>query len=592
MGKTIRIGGASGYWGESAMATPQLLRDGTLDYLVYDYLAEITMSILARAKAKDPDKGYATDFVDSVIRPHVANIAKQGVKVIANAGGVNPERCAAAVRTILAEKNLPLKVAVITGDNVLPNKDTIIRNQPVDMFSGAPMPRVETIASINAYLGAFPIAKALAQGADIIITGRVVDSAVTLGACIHEFEWQETDWDRLASGSLAGHILECGPQATGGNFTDWQEAGDIARIGYPIAEISSDGSFVTTKPEGTSGIVNVGTVSEQMLYEIGDPQNYILPDVICDFSDVTIRQVHDDCVSVSPAKGRPAPYDYKTCLTYRDGFRAGTYLTLYGLDADKKARKLALSARARAEAELRRFNLDEFTDFSCEIIGAGSQTGQIHASNEVIAKVAVKHVDARGVSIFLKELAGIGLATPPGLSGFTGAGRPRPSPVIRLFSYLTPKTDIKISIDVDGVKTRFVNNPSISAVSSTAHTPPQSPDSTECEVPLIALAWGRSGDKGDKANVGIIARKAEYLPYIWAALTPDYIRTVYSHFIEDGAEIERFVLPGSHALNILMDKALGGGGAASLRNDAQGKGFAQILLARPIAVSKAIAESL
>jgi len=225
MSKTIHIAGASGYWGESAMATPQLLeahKSGAvhLDYIVYDYLAEITMSILARAKAKNPqDGGYATDFVKSVMAPHLQDIAETGVTLIANAGGVNPNACGRAVRALIAEAGLDLKVAVITGDNRMSNVSD-----------------------------AFPIAKALGGGADIIITGRVVDSAVTLGACIHEFGWEADAWDLLASGSLCGHILECGPQTTGGNFTDWELAGDFADIGYPIAEISADGSFITTKP--------------------------------------------------------------------------------------------------------------------------------------------------------------------------------------------------------------------------------------------------------------------------------------------------------------------------------------------------------
>ena len=306
-GKKIRIGGASGYWGESAMATPQLLSGGQIDYLVYDYLAEITMSIMARAKAKDLSKGYATDFVDSVMRDNLESIAKSGVKIISNAGGINPQACGENIRALIAQKGLDLKVAIITGDDLVSRKLEIAARKPVDMFSGDTFPDVDKIMSVNLYLGAFPIAKALEQGADIIITGRCVDSAVTLGACIYEFGWGLTDWNLLASGSLAGHILECGPQATGGNFTDWQEAGDIGNIGYPIAEISADGRFVTTKPDGTGGCVNIGTISEQMLYEIGDPRAYALPDVICDFSDVTLTQIAKDRVEVSPAKGRPAP---------------------------------------------------------------------------------------------------------------------------------------------------------------------------------------------------------------------------------------------------------------------------------------------
>jgi hypothetical protein len=592
MGKTIKIGGASGYWGESAMATPQLLGSGKLDYLVYDYLAEITMSIMARAKAKDPAKGYATDFVNFVMRPFLPQIAASGVKIIANAGGVNPESCGHAVRALIKEAGLDLKVAVIAGDNLIDEKAAISAKAPKDMFSGAPCPAPEKIASINAYLGAFPIAKALGAGADIIITGRCVDSAVTLAACIHEFGWGENDWDLLASGSLAGHILECGPQATGGNFTDWEDAGDISNIGYPIAEIDADGSFVTTKPKNTGGIVNIGTVAEQMLYEIGDPQAYLLPDVTCDFSDVTLTQDGPNRVRVSCAKGRAAPHTYKTCLTYMDGYRTGTFMSFYGADADRKAAKLATAAFERAAKTLRLFNLGPLTETSTEILGAGSQMGIARASDEVVLKIAAKHPDMKGLGIFLKELAGLGLATPPGLSGFTGAGRPKPSPVVRLFSYLTHKSDVVASIDMDG--DIVTHKDQIYAKSEAAMRPefPITPKDQSAHVSLIKLAWGRSGDKGNKANIGIIARKPEYLPYIWSALSKEKLGEVYAHFADDPKAIDRFLLPGSNAMNILIDNALGGGGAASLRNDAQGKGYAQILLARSIPVSKQIAESL
>lgn len=592
MSKIIKIGGASGYWGESAMATPQLLKSGELDYLVYDYLAEITMSIMARMKMKNSEAGYATDFVDMVMQPFLPQIAKSGVKVIANAGGTNPEACGKAVRALISDKGLDLKVAVITGDDFLADKEKIAQEGLTDMFSGAPFPPAEKIASINTYLGAFPLAKALGAGADIIITGRCVDSAVTLGACIHEFGWRPSDLDLLASGSLAGHILECGPQATGGNFTDWEDAGDITNIGYPIAEISEDGSFITTKPKGTGGIVNIGTVSEQMLYEIGDPQAYILPDVTCDFSKVTITQDAPNRVKVSPAKGRTAPQSYKTCLTYMDGFRAGTYVTLYGLDAEKKAAKLADAAISRAAQSLRMFNLGEYTEFDCELLGAGSQSGKARASDEVVMKIAVKHPDAKACGIFLKTLAGLGLATPPGLSGFTGAGRAKPSPVVRLFSYLTPKNDVEINIDVNGETQIHSDISSNQSPAPTPHVAPSLPTDADIEVPLIKLAWGRSGDKGNKANIGIIARKAEYVPYIWAALSDDVIGAVYGHFMDDAKAIEKFLLPGSNAINILIDNILGGGGPASLRNDAQGKGYAQLLLARSIPVSKQIAERL
>ncbi|CAO1649377.1 acyclic terpene utilization AtuA family protein [Parasphingorhabdus sp. NYA22] len=598
--KSIRIGGASGFWGESAMATPQLLGAG-VDYLVYDYLAEITMSIMARAHAKDPAAGYAGDFISAVLKPHAKAIAAQGVKVIANAGGVNPASCGEAARTLLKELGLDLKVAVITGDNLLTELDAIATSAPTEMFTGAAFPAKEKIASINAYLGAFPIARALAEGADIVITGRCVDSAVTLGACIHEFGWTASDHDLLASGSLAGHLLECGPQATGGNYTDWEDAGDISSIGYPIGAVSADGSFTVSKPEGTGGCVTVGTVSEQMLYEIGDPQAYMLPDVVCDFSSVEITQTGPDIVRVSPAMGYPAPDHYKTCLTYGEGFRGGTYVSFYGFDAARKAQKFCDNVFLRANKILRGHNLGNYSETSVELIGAESQFGDYtsgHEPREVVAKIAAKHSEAAAIGILLRELTGLGLATPPGLGSFSGA-RAKPSPVVRLFSYLTPKAAVTIAIDVDGKKIAFqdTEGASFDPAAIKRPLPPQAPDEPDAgiTVPLIQLAWARSGDKGNKANIGVIARDPAWLPYIWAALTPDSVAKRFAHFIEGGAstaKVEKYYMPGAHAINFLIDAVLGGGGVASIRNDAQGKGYGQILLAHPVAIPAALAEQL
>ena len=598
--KSIRIGGASGYWGESAMATPQLL-DAGVDYLVYDYLAEITMSIMARAHARDPAAGVAGDFISAVLKPHARAIAAPGVKVIANAGGVNPQSCGDAARALIEEQGLDLRVAVITGDNLMAELDRIAAEAPSEMFTGAAFPEKDRIASINAYLGAFPIARALAEGVDIVITGRCVDSAVTLGACIHELVWTVSDHDLLASGSLAGHLLECGPQATGGNYTDWEDAGDIANIGYPIGTVSSDGSFTVTKPEGTGGCVTVGTVSEQMLYEIGDPQAYILPDVVCDFSQVAIEQLGPDKVHVSPARGYPPPDHYKTCLTYGEGYRGGTYVSFYGFDAARKAQKFCDNVFARANKILRGHNLGDYSETSVEIIGAESQFGDFANAlvpREVVAKIAAKHSEAAAIGILLRKLTGLGLATPPGLSGFSGA-RAKPSPVVRLFSYLTPKDAIAIRIDVDGQSIKFSESAGqafdLRAISRPAD--PELPEISDAivSVPLIRLAWARSGDKGNKANIGVIARDPAYLPYIWVALTPDSVAERFGHFIDGGAaaaSIEKYHLPGSHAINFLIDVVLGGGGVASIRNDAQGKGYGQILLAHPVAIPAALAQQL
>ncbi|WP_435660248.1 acyclic terpene utilization AtuA family protein [Leisingera caerulea] len=592
MPQVLRIGGAAGFWGEAALATPQLLAAGGLDFLVYDYLAEITMAVLARARAKDPQAGYATDFVTAAMAPNLAEIARQGVRVVSNAGGVNPQACAAALRHEVEAKGLDLQVAVVAGDDLLGRAAELAEAAPEDMFTGAPFPPLEKIASVNAYLGAFPIAAALDRGADIVVTGRCVDSAVTLGACIHHFGWGAADLDRLAGGSLAGHILECGPQATGGNFTDWQAAEDMAAIGYPIAEIREDGSFEVTKPAGTGGLVSRGTVAEQLLYETGDPQAYVLPDAVCDFSAVTVTETGPDRVRVAGARGRGVPDAYKTCITWQDGFRSGHYFTFYGLDAEAKARAFAKAALARSRDLLQAVKLPDFSDVSIELIGSESQFGGLRQSEparEVAAKIAVRHSDARGVGVFLKEAVGLGLSAPPGLSGFAGA-RPKPSPVLALFSCLLPKAQVPVAVQ-DAAGSCAV--PPAAAVPLKAVEPPAPPPVPQAkrlaEVPLIRLAWARSGDKGDIANIGVIARRPELMPWIWEALDEPHMRRVFGHFWD--GPMERFYLPGSAAMNILLLGALGGGGTSSLRNDPQAKGYAQLLLAAPVRVDADLLEA-
>jgi hypothetical protein len=592
--KVIRIGGASGFWGDSAMSTPQLLATTDLDYIVYDYLAEITMSIMARARAEKPEAGYATDFVSLALKPNLLEIARRKVKIVSNAGGVNPEACAQAVRALVVDHGLDLKVAAVTGDDLVAQKDGLAHEGIAEMFSPDAFPDPNKILSINSYLGAFPIAKALGDGADIVITGRCVDSAVTLGACIHEFGWTRGDLDQLAGGSLAGHILECGVQATGGNFTDWESViGRLEDIGYPIVELSDAGTFVCTKPEGSGGVVNIGTVSEQMLYEIGDPQAYMLPDVVCDFSNVKITQQGPDRVLVTSARGYPAPDTYKVCATYVDGFRGGLAMSFYGIDASRKAQRFAEIVYKRARRTLRALNLPDFTQTSTEVLGAESQYGsarQVEIAREVVVKIAAKHPDAAGVGILLKEATGLGLAAPPGLSGFAG-GRPKPTPVVRLFSFAIPKEKVSITIDVDGRRSAFADGGGRRFDPSSLRRPevPQVGEvSAMLAVPLVSLAWARSGDKGDTANIGVIARRAEYFPYICRSLTADVVAERFGHFLQ--GRVERFILPGPHALNFLLHEVLGGGGIASLRNDPQGKGYSQLLLEFPIEVPAALAK--
>ncbi len=589
---TVRIGGASGYWGDASYATKQLLGAGNLDFIVYDYLAEITMSIMARARAKDPQSGYATDFVTSAMAPNIKEIAEKQVRIISNAGGTNPQACGQAVRDLIAKAGVDLNVAVITGDNLIEQAGHFASQGITDMFSGERFPDPGKIASINAYLGAFPIAAALRKGADIVITGRCVDSAVTLGACIHAFGWEADQFDLLAAGSLAGHIIECGPQATGGNFTDWRDAGDLAQIGYPIVEVEEDGCFTVSKPEGSTGIVSRGSVGEQMLYEIGDPQAYLLPDVVCDFSDVTIEESGENQVVVSSARGNRPPETYKVSATFADGFRAGQLLAFNGFEARAKAQTYGEASIERARGILRSMNAPDYDETSIEI--SGGTAGNVDGYEEVMLKAAVRHRDARAVGLFLREMTGLGLATPAGMSAFTGGGRAKPSPVVRMFSFAVPKPEVQVAVDLGEGPQEFDLQPDIQNTIG-GEPMPAAPDQAglpgrAIHVPLIRLAWARSGDKGNNANIGVMARKPEYMPWIWSALDEMTIATRFADYLN--GKVARYYLPGSHSMNILLHDVLGGGGIASLRNDAQGKGYAQMLLAHPIPIPQKLADSL
>lgn len=594
--KIIRIGCASGFWGDSFTAAPQLVRSGQIDYLVFDYLAEITMSILARQREKDPNAGYAHDFVSVTMASLAREIAERKIKVIANAGGVNPKACAAALEAVLAKQGVALKVAYVEGDDLLPRMDHWRALGLTEMFTGESLP--EKPVSMNAYLGGFPVAAALARGADIVITGRCVDSAVTLGACIHEFGWGPKDFDRLAGGSLAGHIVECGAQATGGIFTDWQDVPGWENIGYAIAEVAEDGSFVTTKPEGTGGLVSVGTVGEQMLYEIGDPQAYMLPDVVCDFSQVTITQEGKDRVRVANAKGYAPTDTYKCSLTYEDGFRVTSMLSVNGIDAAAKARRTGEAVLKRMETLMRQRNWGNFTETSIEVLGNEDSYGpHAHAisTREAILKLAAKHPRKEPLDLMVREITSSGTSFSPGTTGYGGA-RAKASPVVRHFALLVPKKDVSVTLHVDG-KAHEVPIEVTGGFDSAAIYRPAAPAAAagvlDHKVPLIKLAFARSGDKGNNANIGVMARRRDYLPYIGSALTAEAVGQWMAHKFEGGkGKVERFDLPGIAGLNFLLHNALGGGGIASLSSDPQGKAFAQMLLEFPVPVTREIAAAL
>ena len=580
--KIVRIGGASGFWGDSSVAVPQLVRRANVDYITFDYLAELTMSILTAAKAKDPTAGWAKDFVEVALEGMLPEIAARKMRLLSNAGGMNPRACAAALASAARTAGVALRIAVIEGDDVL-------ASLPRLREAGLEVPA--RLVSANAYLGAFPIAAALDRGAEVVITGRCVDSALPLAALIHEFGWQPRDWDRLASGSLAGHILECGAQGSGGLHTDWEAVERWDDIGYPIAECAADGTFVITKAPGTGGLVAPQVVAEQLLYEIGDPAAYTLPDVVCNFTNVTMRDDGPHRVAVSGARGNPRPDRYKVSATYLDGFRCAGTLVIIGIDAARKARRTAEAILTRTRAIFAQRGLADYSATNIEIIGAEHTYGP-HArtaqAREVMMRLVVDHPDRRALEIFAREIAPAGTSWSPGTTG-AGGGRPKPVPLVKFTSFFIPRDEISESIQLDGERIAFKpdlievapdngKTPSISA--SDGETNANSSDDDVIGVPLIELAWARSGDKGDTANIGVIARQPEYLPILRAQLTEDRVAAYFGHLVK-GA-VRRYELPGIGAFNFTLDEALGGGGMASMRIDPLGKGLAQMLLDIPI----------
>lgn len=593
MSKIIRIGGAGGFLGDSSVAAPQLLKGGNLDYMILDYLAEATMSVLGQLKAQKPDEGFARDFTEWVWKDNLRELKAQGVKIVTNAGGLNPHACRARMEALAAEAGLSFRIAVIEGDD-LSGRLEMIAGQS-ELYTGAAFPPKEAIFSANAYFGGGPIARALADGAEMVITGRVVDSALALGPLMHEFGWGEDDHDLLSAGSLAGHVIECGAQATGGLFTDWQDVPDWGHIGYPVIECAADGSFVVSKPPGTGGLVSPAAVAEQILYEVGDPQGYMLPDVVCDFTEVTVEQVGEHRVKVSGAKGYPPTGQYKVCVTWGDGWRFIGAMPVVGREAAAKARRQGEAVLERVGEMLRDRNLPPLRETRIEVLGAESSYGanarpEAMAAREVVYRLGAEHEDERALRLLTREFQSPTTSMSVGTTGWFG-GAPTVSPVSRVFSVLVPREQVPATVDLGGKRTVVEAPAPATPFTEAMVTRPQGPpvpeaDGEMTQVPLIDLAWARSGDKGDAFNVGVIARRPAYLPWIRAGLSEAAVKTWFAHEFEGASapQVIRYDLPGMNAINLHCIQALGGGQFASLRLDPLAKGKAQQLLDMPVRV--------
>lgn len=589
--KVINIGGASGAWGDSPMAIPQLLT-ADVHYLMMDYLAEVTMSLLARARMKDPNAGFPPDFV-AYLKHSLPEIAKRGIKVVSNGGAVNPQGAKRALQAACTELGLSLKIAVVEGDDVLPRVDAL-RATVREASTGEALP--SKLLTANAYLGALPIAAALDRGADIVITGRCADSALALGILMHEFGWKADDYDRLAAGSLVGHILECGPQSTGGVHTDWDKVPGWENIGYPIASCKIDGSFVLWKPENTGGLIVPASVAEQVLYEVGDPAAYMLPDVVADFTGVTLEQAGKDRVRVSGAKGYPPTSQYKVSATYQDGWRGVATVSIVGPDAVAKAERTAEALLARARMLFRQRQLPDFTAIHTEVLGSESAYGpraNARSVREVLLRLVVDHAEREAIDIFARELGSVGISFAQGTTGIL-SGRPKPTPVVRLFTFFVDKAVLGApKVQVGDQEPFIVDVPTQGGYTSpAAKTEPPAAEvgGATVEVTLRSLAVARSGDKGNSSNIAIIARDPEYVPILRREVTPETMAAHFEGLVH--GQVRRFEAPGLHAFNFLLDDALGGGGMASRRIDPQGKAFGQMALEMKVKVPRALAQEL
>jgi hypothetical protein len=450
--RAIRIGNGCGFWGDNVDAPALLARDGGLDYLTLEYLAELTMSILALQKQRNPQAGFATDFIDVLNQLAPALKSQPGLKVLTNAGGMNPGACAEQARLVLDAAGLGERsVATVSGDDLLPRLDELMAaGHPfTNLDTGEPLATVrQRVVSANAYLGSRALVHALRQRADIVISGRIADASLTVAPAVHEFNWSWDDWDRLSAATVAGHLIECGAQATGGLWCNWQEAPDLANVGYPVAEITADGTLRLTKPPGTGGAVNMETLSEQLLYEVGDPAAYLTPDVTADFTSVTLRQAKTDVVAVAGAKGKPASDTYKVSIAYRDGYTSSGTLVIFGPNAADKGRRsgeIILERLRRADALPEHHHIECLGQNACAP-GVVPTSGR---SLEVVLRLTVHDSRRPVLERFTKEFAPLVTSGPPGVTGYT-TGRPAVREVFAYWPALVAKSVLHPEVSVYG----------------------------------------------------------------------------------------------------------------------------------------------
>lgn len=585
MGKKrkIRIGNAGGYWGDDLSALKRQLTGGPLDYITMDFLAEITMSILQRQRKQQPDLGYAVDFVDQ-LEECLPLIVKKGVRVISNAGGINPIGMGRRIMEMARRMKLDVKVGIVYGDDIV--------NQLYELSAaGERFSNMETgedfypvrsrIAAANIYLGAEPVVKALDAGCNIVVTGRVTDTGITLAPMIHEFGWSMEDWDKMAAGVVAGHIIECGCQATGGNITDWHDVKSFHNIGYPIIEMEESGEFTVTKHKSTGGLVSEKTVKEQLVYEMGDPTNYISPDGIARFDTIQLKDEGNNRVRVFGIKGSPEPDFLKVSMAYEDGWKASGEVLVSGPDTVKKAETIADIFWSKLNTK--------YESTRTEIIGSGSIWPKELSEgepNEILLRFGICDHDKNKVKEFGKALSTLILSGPAGMA-VTGQGRPKPKQVIAYWPALIHRSRVQakvLTITPKREEEFFEITFPIRVQSRSAHkidlpgavARRKIPTGRARSMRLQEIAYARSGDKGDTCNVGVLARSPEIYDWLVAHLTTDTVKKFFKGITH--GKVIRYEIENLLALNFLLEETLGGGGTRSLMIDPQGKTLAQALL--------------
>jgi hypothetical protein len=448
--KTIKIASGQGFWGDLPSAPVEQIKAGGIDYLMMDYLAEVTMSIMQKQKMKDPNLGYARDFVD-VVSQVLPEVAAGNVKIMSNAGGVNPIACAEKIQQIASEKGYSIKIAVVHGDNILSDIDTLLDSEKLNhMETGASVLTVkDQLMSANVYFGAAPMVKALEMGAQIVITGRVTDTGLCLAPLIHEFGWSMDNFDLMASGTVAGHILECGAQSSGGNYTDWRRVGDFTNIGFPIVEAYADGTFVVTKNEQFDGFVHSSTVKEQLLYEIGNPKEYITPDCVADFTSINLEDIGKNRVLVSGIKGNSATPFYKVSASYLDGYKLTSNLTYFWPDALEKAKiatDILVNRAKKHDLDLESYHADYIGYSGCDEKPA-SVSNSADSPEEVQLRFSAVSKSAKDLNRLGMEIAPLILTGPSGVTGFAG-GRPKASEIVAYWPALIKKTSVTPKIEL------------------------------------------------------------------------------------------------------------------------------------------------